>query len=363
MPVRYGIIGAGMMAQEHIRNISLFPDTKIIGIADPNEPMRGAAQSLAREATMFADAAGMISALECDAFVVATPNDTHFEILSELIKLRRPILTEKPLCTTIADCRRVMSAARRHGTAVWVAMEYRYMPPLARLIAELEAGTAGHPVMVSIREHRFPFLEKVDDWNRFNKRTGGTMVEKCCHFWDLMRLLLKSDPIRVYASGSIAVNHLDERYAGQAPDITDNAFAVVDFANGSRGMLDLCMFAEGSDWQETVSVTGPLARVDAKVPGPIRYQTGKQPRIPEITVNYRGDKPNTVTAIPVDATLLDAGDHCGSTYYQHEKFLQLVVGAVGTPAVTLMDGSWAVSLGQAAEESIRSGEAVPVQAP
>ena len=53
--------------------------------------------------------------------------------------------------------------------------------------------------------HRFPFLEKVGDWNRFSKNSGGTLVEKCCHFFDLMRLLTQSEPVQVYASGGIAV--------------------------------------------------------------------------------------------------------------------------------------------------------------
>ena len=44
------------------------------------------------------------------------------------------------------------------------------------------------------------------------------------------------------------VNHRDERYGGEMPDIIDNAYALVDFRSGARAMLDLCMFAEGSFW-------------------------------------------------------------------------------------------------------------------
>jgi len=62
-------------------------------------------------------------------------------------------------------------------------MEYRYMPPIAELIRQVHAQEATGPaVMLSIREHRYPFLHKVGDWNRFNRNTGGTLVEKCCHF-------------------------------------------------------------------------------------------------------------------------------------------------------------------------------------
>ncbi len=100
--------------------------------------------------------------------------------------------------------------------------------------------------MLAIREHRFPFLEKVGDWNRFARNTGGTLVEKCCHFFDLMNLISRQRPTVVYGSGGMDVNHLGERYDGEQPDILDNAYVVVDFAGGARGLLDLCMFAEHS---------------------------------------------------------------------------------------------------------------------
>jgi predicted dehydrogenase len=120
--------------------------------------------------------------------------------------------------------------------------------------------------MLAIREHRFPFLTKVDDWNRFNRNTGGTRVEKCCHFFDLMNHITRQRPVRVYASGAQDVNHLDERYGGEAPDIIDNAFAVVDFAQGTRALLDLCMFAENSLHEVEITATADRGKVQAFVP-------------------------------------------------------------------------------------------------
>ena len=61
------------------------------------------------------------------------------------------------------------------------------------MIEEIHKKTIGELKMLSIREHRFPFLVKVNDWNRFAKNTGGTLVEKCCHFFDLMRLIVQSE--------------------------------------------------------------------------------------------------------------------------------------------------------------------------
>jgi predicted dehydrogenase len=59
--------------------------------------------------------------------------------------------------------------------------------------------------------------------------------------------------------------------------------------------------------------------------------------------------------------LLIAGDHHGSTFYQHERFLNLVRSGKGRPEVSLEDGYWSVLVGEAAEESARSGQAIDLR--
>ncbi len=359
MSVRYGIIGTGMMGQEHIRNVALLDGARISAIADPDEGMRVEAAALAGAGVeAYADYRDLLSADGFDAIILASPNDTHFAALGDILASDKPILCEKPLCTTSGQCREIIAAASARRAPIWVAMEYRYMPPLARLLEELRAGAIGRPIMMAVREHRYPFLPKVGDWNRFSARTGGTMVEKCCHFWDLMRLTLDSDPVRVFASAGMDHNHLDESYDGVAPDIVDNGFVVVEFANGARGMLDLCMFGDGSHWQEVVSVTGPDGRLDAKVPRPARFaRNGEEPPAQVVVSNRQSQRVET-HEIFIDEAILSAGDHSGATYYQHQKFLEMVRGNTTAPEVGLEDGLWSVLVGEAAERSAKSGRAV-----
>lgn len=359
MPTRYAIIGTGMMGQEHIRNIALLPDVAITAIADPDEGMRAAGATVAgqhgfADLRAFSDFRELLSAGLADAIVVASPNDTHFAVMDALMATRLPVLLEKPSATDASGATTLASRAESRDAPVWVAMEYRYMPPVARLVEEVRAGATGRPKMISIVEHRFPFLTKVGHWNRFSARSGGTMVEKCCHFFDLMRLIAQSEPVRLYASGAQDVNHLDEDHGGQRPDILDNAFVIIDFANGMRAALDLCMFAEGAYFQEQVSVTGDAGKVEAVVPGPARFWPGGAERVSEIIVSPRADKAPRREAIHVDERVLRAGDHHGGTFYQHERFLRLVREG-GTPEVTLHDGARAVEMGAAAERSIRDG--------
>ena len=70
--------------------------------------------------------------------------------------------------------------------------------------------------------------------------------------------------------------------------------------------------------------------------------------------------PRTVE-IPVDPTLLEAGDHNGSTFYQHRAFLDLLRGARAHPDVTFTDGLRAVEMGFAAQDSAATGTAVDLR--
>ena len=357
--VRYGIIGCGMMGQEHLRNIALLPDAEVVAIFEPDAGMRARAQALVPAAKMVGSLAEVLAEAAVNCLLIVSPNHMHLGQLEEIARLRPlPVLVEKPLFTDEADVARMAALRASYPAPIWVAMEYRYMPPVAHLIREAVAATGGIK-MLSIREHRFPFLQKVGDWNRFNRNTGGTLVEKCCHFFDLMRLIAGCDPVRVMASGGQAVNHLDEVYDGETSDIWDNAHVIVDFENGMRAMLELCMFAEGARYQEEIVAVGPLGKIECLVPGPGRFwpaHLGAAP-VPQVVVSPRNPAGPRVLEVPVDPNLLAAGDHNGSTFYQHAGFAQ-VVAKGGVPDVTLQDGWWAVALGKAAQISAREGRVI-----
>lgn len=271
--VRYGIIGCGMMGQEHLRNIALLPGALVTKIFEPDDFMAQGSSALAPSAQRAVSLEEVVTSPEVDCLLIASPNFCHADQLRAIAALRPlPVLLEKPACTQLSDVRELAALGASYPAPIWVAMEYRYMPPVTRLTEEVHsAETLGPLTMLSIREHRFPFLVKVGDWNRFNRYTGGTLVEKCCHFFDLMRHVVRSEPVRVYASAGVDHNHLDERYPDGTPDILDNAYVIVDFAGGQRAVLELCMFAEGSRYQEEISVVGPRGKVECFVPGPGRF--------------------------------------------------------------------------------------------
>ncbi len=355
MTKRYGLLGCGMMGQEHIKNIGLLDGAQVTDFFEPDEGMASKAAALVPDATRHPTQESVLAA-SLDALVIVSPNYCHAPQLLQIAEhCDVPVLVEKPVCTSLEQAKALSKiAARKHW---WVAMEYRYMPPIAELRRQLAENKVGPVHMLTIKEHRFPFLEKVGDWNRFNANTGGTLVEKCCHFFDLMRLLLDADPVRVMATGGQAVNHLDERYPEGVPDILDHAYVLVDFDSGQRACLELSMFAEGSEYQESISVVGSTGKLEALVPGPTRFWTAARPApTPQVVFSPRSEQSPVVIETPVDQALLDAGDHNGSTFYQHQGFLASLDGA--PIDVSFEDGLWAVRVGLAAQESIKTGQAV-----
>jgi len=356
--IGYGIIGCGMMGREHIRNIGLVKDARVAAIFEPDAEMRKRALALAPAARPAASIADLLADPGVDCVLIASPNFCHIGQLEEIAAIRPlPVLVEKPLFIAAADSGRV-AALRARLPLLWVAMEYRYMPPVAKFIADAERATGGIR-MLSIREHRYPFLKKIGDWNRFDRNTGGTFVEKGCHFFDLMRLIMKSDPVRVMASGGQTINHLDERYGEETPDVWDHGYVLVDFANGTRAMLELCMFGEGGRYQEELSAVGWEGKIECLVPGPLRFWPEHlgAPPVPQIIVSPRQPQGPRVVEIPVDPELLAAGDHNGSTFYQHRRFNEAMRNERPVE-VTLEDGWWAVIMGLAAHVSAREGRAV-----
>ncbi len=159
--IRYGIIGCGSMGREHIENIKMLEGAELTAIADADSASRTAAAAaavpLAIQPRVFENYSGLLAADLCNALVFATPNYTHIDVWRVALQTDAHMLIEKPLCTRVDDCLELVQRAKGRKPMVWVAQEYRYMPPVAELLRMTHAGAVGRVHQVAIREHREPF--------------------------------------------------------------------------------------------------------------------------------------------------------------------------------------------------------------
>ena len=359
--LRYGIIGAGSMGREHIENIKVMGGATVSALSDPHKPSQDAALAMAPSAKVFSDHRALLDSGLIDAVIVATPNDTHAAVLKDCLATDLAVFVEKPLATTVEDLKSILSWDEKRSAMTWMGLEYRFMPPVAEAIARAKEGEAGKIHQVTIREHREPFYPKVDNWNRFAERTGGTLVEKCCHYFNLMDIVVGEQPVRVFASGGQSVNHLDEKYDGKQADMLDNAYVVLEYANGARGMLDLCMFCEGSFDKEILTIVGDEGKIESFLPSQVvrasrRETIGKLSGWKQGASRGSGSEQKIVHNFDVKYM----GHHYGASYIEHTRFRDAILNS--TPAeVTLKDGVTSVITGLAAHKSIKEGRVVEIK--
>ena len=359
--IRYGIIGCGSMGREHIENLLAMGGVQVTALADPQAASRDAALACCRSTPpqVFEEHRDLLQSGLCDAVVIATPNHTHVDMLRDaLAQPAMHILVEKPLVTRVIDGVEMIRIAQGRSGIVWVAQEYRYMPPVAEMIRIAHSGGVGRIQQVAIREHREPFYPKVADWNRFSANTGGTLVEKCCHYFNLIDHILREQPLRVFASGGQRVNHLDESYGGRKPDILDSAYVVLEYASGARAMVDLCMFAENSTDNEHVVVVGDEGKLESLLPSlTLRHGRREDWGRREAWGQPSGTGKGVSVRRVWDTNIKYAGHHFGASYIEHQRFAAAI--REGRPAeISLEEGLRAVATGLAAHKSIDEGRVV-----
>jgi predicted dehydrogenase len=230
--------------------------------------------------------------------------------------------------------------------------------------------------MLTIRENRYPFLTKVGNWNRDRAKTGDTLVEKCCHFFDLFRLLSGAEITN--CSSSIQRNLLygDEEEQFDV-GIIDAAYVLLQLAKKDcppsiHGCLELCMYAEGSRHQEEVIVTGLNGRIEAYLPENKVYLfkrpknwTDRSMPPPNITIEKKVFDCNNmreVHGLEQDAAFPEhTGYHYGSTSVEWHHLIRAINSVRSTgkpfePAVSLLDGIAAVEAGLMASDRLFSEE-------
>jgi len=355
---KFNVIGTGINGCEHIRVTLLEGRATIHGVYDPNPGSIALAQASFQHfrpgqmLKVYETLEAACNDPEADALIIATPNYNHLEILKIAVKSGKNIFLEKPMATTIKDAYEIMQIAESYPALLQIGLQYRYKSMYVESIHEaLKRRSVGEIKMVNITEHRVPFLDKVKQWNKFSKYSGGTLVEKCCHYFDLLNLFSQSRPVSVYATGSQAVNFIEFEYNGEKSDIVDNAIVSVVYENGVRANFNLCMFAPM--FYEEISICGDEGYLKAYE----REDFLSVPR-PKTHLEILGgeQKPARVTS-PCYPPYIEESGHNGATFFEHINLIDNLDGKE-TDTATVAEGFWSVVVGAAAEESVKTGQVV-----
>ncbi|HRU06363.1 MAG TPA: Gfo/Idh/MocA family oxidoreductase [Candidatus Brocadiia bacterium] len=261
--LRIGIVGMGQRTCHH--GEQMFSDCKdvaeLAAVCD-NRPERLALGKAMYEKAFGYAIAGyngyqeMYDKAELDAVFIAGPNWMHRDMTLAAFQRGLHVLCEKPLDVSIAKCDEMIAAAKKAKRVFGAGMQMHYRVRYHKVAELIAKGVIGAPVMAWCTEYRGPFIE-MKDWVWEKDKSGGAIVEKNCHHYDILSLWIKSNPTTVYATGSIA-KHFQR--SGVKSQIVDNAWILNDYENAARAMVGICFLAEKNHYRE-FGVNGTEGRV------------------------------------------------------------------------------------------------------
>ena len=236
---RYALVGAGHRAQMYIGAVAekFAGRTELVAWADTN-PGRldfydefltdhRAAVPLRYDPSRIAT---MISEQAVDTVVVTSPDYTHAAVIVACLRGGADVIVEKPLTIDAAGCTAIATAVRETGRRVTVTFNYRYSPRNSALKEVIASGDIGDVTSVNFEwvldtVHGADYFRR---WHREKEKSGGLLIHKASHHFDLVNWWIDDHPQRVYASGGLrfygaanarkrGLDERPERGTGDAP--------------------------------------------------------------------------------------------------------------------------------------------------
>lgn len=355
------IVGTGMIGREHLRVATLLGRARVTALFD-TEPasLQQALEEFASYAPrglpapkVYDDLDALADDPEVAGIFICTPNYTHFDLVLRLQSCSKALFVEKPMATTLADAAEILRMDQCSPAFIQLGMQYRFKAQYVEAFRTAFDGALGTVRTVSMSEYRPPFLDKVGQWNKFNRFSGGTLVEKCCHYFDLINLMAQGRPQRVFASGGQSVNFIDFSQDGQQSDIDDHAFVIIDFTGGIRASFTLNMFSQ--ELQEEMIVCGDRGRLIATEHSTFKREESSRAEI-RVEVEGHDDYHGRDCTYPAE---IERSGHHGATFFEHEAFVDRLEGKA-TDAATPLQGLWAIIVASAAQSSMTTGQPVEI---
>jgi predicted dehydrogenase len=208
---RWVIVGVGSRSRMYLTAITAtFRDAnELVGICDTNAGRLELAGNVASAAGaspgrfLAADFGRMLAELKPDAVIVTSPDATHDEYIVRALESGADAVTEKPITTTPEKAQRILDACKKSGRHVRVLFNYRYSPPRTQVKELLMSNAIGDVLSVDFHwllntVHGADYFRR---WHGKKEMSGGLMVHKATHHFDLVNWWLGSEPELVMAYG------------------------------------------------------------------------------------------------------------------------------------------------------------------
>lgn len=250
-----------------------FRDTaRIVGVFDVNPHRARLLSERTTQPPVFDDFDAMLRETRPDCVIVTTVDRYHHEYIIRALEAGCDAITEKPMTIDDAKCRAILEAERRSGKTVTVTFNYRFMPYVTLAKEIIRSGALGRVLNVDFewmldRRHGADYFRR---WHRRMENSGGLLVHKSTHHFDLVNWWLDDTPERVFAFGALRFYGPTRAERGERCSTCDYAHTCefyVDYANDPTlkalyfdaeqydgYFRDRCIFDDEIDIYDTMSV-------------------------------------------------------------------------------------------------------------
>jgi len=251
--INIGILGCGRIGQVHAATLMRMNDAKVVAVSDFHAET---AQKLADKTGARVQTTDQIIAdAGIDAVIIATPTDTHYDIIHAASHAGKAIFCEKPVDLSAERIRDCIAVVQANNTPFMTAFNRRFDPSFAHLKSCIANGDIGAVELVTILS-RDPAPPPVS----YIKSSGGIFRDMMIHDFDMARFLLDEDPVSVFAVGSALVDPA----IGAAGDV-DTAAVVLTTASGKICQISNSRRATyGYDQRIEVHGSGGMLRAENK---------------------------------------------------------------------------------------------------
>jgi predicted dehydrogenase len=397
----YVIMGAGNRAYDMFAyNLTNdFKDcVKITAICDPNQTRcRYFKTKLLPDLNIYDSFDQMLDVEKPDAVIVATVDCTHHEYIIRALDKGYDVITEKPMTTDAEKCLAIFEAEKRSGRKVIVTFNFRFMPYAAKIKEILMQGQIGNIRSINFeyllgREHGADYMRR---WHAEMKNSGGMLIHKSTHHFDVVNWLIDDEPVSVSAMGSLDFYGPTREKRGVCCqdcehkktcefyfDVTEGEFMNEMYAKAKQedGYLrDGCVFSDRIDIYDNMSVSvryskGSLLTYSLNLYNPYEgYKltiTGDKGRLEGRVAFHSMDSGEKIQTIDV---IFDVGNKTTYSFTKNggmhgggdKRLLEMIFrGGVEDKLNQFSnsyDGAKSLLIGFYANESIRTGKRIEIK--
>ena len=295
MKKKYAVVGTGSRAGMFIDAIATTykDDCQLVGLCDLNQTRMDWYN--ARLVNAFdlqscptypaAQFDQMIADTQPDTVIVTTIDATHHVYIARAMELGCDVITEKPMTTDVAKTEAIFDVIARTGRSLRVSFNYRYAPAYTRLREIVRDGVIGRPLSVDFSwmldtRHGADYFRR---WHREKHHSGGLLVHKSTHHFDLVNWWIDSYPAELFAFGDLLFygkqnaaargeNYPYTRYTGE-PAALHDPFAL--FLDQDEKLRELYLDAEHDDgYIRDRNVFGEPITIEDTMAVTVRYRNG-----------------------------------------------------------------------------------------